>query len=183
MKWVKRVAIVLAALLILPVVTLLLLGLRSGAGQVHSAVDVQTSPDQLWGWIDDGDRVKQWVSWTVEMKPWAPHAGVGATRSATMRDENNGGTQMVIDGTCTEYDPPKTLAVKLSVPNEFDGMETYRLTDLGNGRTRLDVVMTYHFASAFARLFEPVITPSARKKFEGDLARLKTLVESKAELR
>ncbi|HUA62910.1 MAG TPA: SRPBCC family protein [Verrucomicrobiae bacterium] len=182
MKWVKRIVMVVAALLILPVLTLLLLGLRSGAGHVRSSVDVQASPGQLWTWIDDGEYVKRWVSWTVEMKPWNPSAGVGATRSAVMRDENNGGAQMVIDGTCTEYTPPKMLAVKLSVPNVFDGLQTYHLTDLGNGRTRLVIEMSYHFDSALARLMEPLITPSARKKMDGDLARLKSLVEGRAEL-
>jgi len=183
MKWVKRIGMAVAALVILPALTLLLLGLRSGAGRVQSSVEVQASPDQLWTWIDDGDHVKQWVSWTVEMKPWSPRAAVGATRSAVMRDANNGGAQMVIDGTCTEYAPPRTLGVKLSVPNEFEGLQTYHLTDLGDGRTRLVIEMSYHFDSALARLMEPLITPSARKKMDGDLARLKSLVESKAELR
>jgi len=180
MKWLKRIAIVVAALLIIPVLTLLILGLRPGAGRSQASVEIQASPEQLWAWIDDGSRLKQWVSWTVDVKPWSPQAGPGATRSMTMRDENNGGMLMVIDSACTEYAPPKTLAVHMSVPDEFEGQMTYRLTDLGNGRTRLDVNSSYRFSNAFVRLLEPLVTPSARRKMEGDVARLKTLVESRA---
>jgi hypothetical protein len=90
---------------------------------------------------------------------------------------------MVISGTCTEYAPPKSLGIKLGVPGEFDGQQNYRLTDLGNGRTRLEIAMSFRFDSAFAKLMEPLITPSARKKMDGDLMRLKSLAETKADLR
>jgi hypothetical protein len=54
----------------------------------------------------------------------------------------------------------------------------YTLTDLGNGRTRFSTDARYRNDMALARLMEPLITPSARKKFTGDLARLKTLAEA-----
>ncbi len=42
----------------------------------------------------------------------------------------------------------------------------------------------YHYDMWFAnRLMEPLVTPSAEKKMVRDLAHLKTLVESQAEVR
>ena len=183
MKWLKRVAMVVAALILLPVAALLVLDFRPGAGTMHASVDIQAPPEQIWQWIDDGSRLKQWVSWTEDVKPWSPQPGVGAKRSMTMRDENNGGALMVIDSECTVYAPPKMVVVKLNVPAVFEGRDSYRLTDLGAGNTRLDLDGSDHFDSPFARLMEPLITMAARKKMEADLAHLKMLVETKAELR
>jgi len=183
MKWLKRIAIVLAALIVLPVVTLLILGQRSGAGQMHASAEISASPAQLWSWIDDGQRLKQWVSWMVEARAWDKPAGVGARRVLVMRDENNGGAIMEIEGTCTEYSPPSRLTMLLAVKDAFDGQQLYRLTDLGNGRTRLDVESRYHLTNPLARLMEPLVTPQAEKKLVGDVARLKSMVESRAEVR
>lgn len=183
MKWLKRIGLVLAAVIVLPVLTLLLMGHRSGAGHVQVSTEIQATPDQLWPWIEEGARLKQWVSWLVEVKAWAPQQpGVGAKRVWTMRDENNDGYLMQIEGTCTDYAPPIRLGLHLAVPGEFDGVQQYRLTDLGGGRTRLVVESQYHFTDRFAQLMEPLITPSAKKKLSGDIARLKSLVETKAEV-
>lgn len=179
MKWVIRIVGGIAGLLLLCVVVLLARGHRANANRVHASVEVNTTPDRVWPWIDDGDKMKQWVSWTVEVRPDGPQqTGVGARRISVMRDENNGGQLMSILGTITEYTPPSRLRYRLTSQGAFQGDETFELTNLGSGRTRLDVTMTYTFASSFARILEPLITPAAEKKLGGDMARLKSLVES-----
>jgi uncharacterized protein YndB with AHSA1/START domain len=184
MKWLKWVGIVLAALLVLPLLTLLVIGLRPGAGQIQASADIHASPDQLWSWVEDGAKLKQWVSSLVEVRPAdPPQPGVGAKRVLKMRDENNGGTPMEIEATCSEYAPPSRLTMRLVSKDAFDGRQSYLLTDLGNGQTRVEIHSQFHFADRFAQLMEPLITPSARQKLVGDLARLKSLVESRAEAR
>ena len=182
-KWLKRIGVVVAAVILLPVLALLALSLRPGAGRMQASAEIQALPETLWTWLDDGSRLKQWVSWTENVTPWSPQAGVGAKRSLTMRDENNGGMLMTIETACTEYTPPKTLSLHMTTAGEFEGQQTYRLTDLGSGRTRIEVSSSFHFSNPMIQLLEPLVTPSARKKLEGDVARLKTLVESQAELR
>ncbi len=49
-----------------------------------------------------------------------------------------------------------------------------------NGRTRLTLSAQSEYTGFLPRLFEPLITPAAQKKLEGDLARLKSLVEGEA---
>jgi hypothetical protein len=186
MKWLKWIAIVLAVLLIVPFVTLLVLGHRTGAGQTRASVEINASPAELWPWIDDGGKLKQWVSWMVEAKnpdPGKP-SGIGSRRVLVMKDENNGGALMEIASKYTEYTPPTHMTVQVSdSEGMFDGEQAYQLTDLGNGRTRVDMRGRFHFSQWFANLMEPVITPQAEKKMAADLARLKALVESRAQLR
>jgi uncharacterized protein YndB with AHSA1/START domain len=186
MKWVKRIAIVLAVLLIVPMVTLLILGHRSNAGLAQASVEINASPDQLWQWLDDGDRLKQWVSWMVDVKypdPLKTH-GIGAKRVWTMKDENNGGMLMQIAATYTEYEPPTLMTVQIAdTEGMFNGEASYRLVDLGNGRTRVEVRERAHYTQWFADLMEPVITPEAEKKLAMDINRLKRVVETKAEMR
>lgn len=186
MKWLKWIGIVVAALVILPLATLLVMGHRANAGQMHAAVEIAAPPDQVWGWIDDGDKLKQWVSWMVDVNypdPQKTH-GAGSTRVLVMKDENNGGMIMRIAGKCSEYTPPSRMTVQLADSDGmFNGDETYNLVDLGNGRTRLEVVSRYHLTEWFASLMEPLVTPQAEKKLKMDVAHLKSLVESQAAVR
>lgn len=185
MKWLKWIGIVLAVLLILPVVTLLVLGQRKDAGHLHRSIEIAASPEQLWPWLEDGDKLKQWVSWLVDVRVPDPAShGVGASKVWVMKDENNGGMQMQIIAKNREYAPPSRLVLQISTDKEeFTGENVYELVDLGNGRTRLEMDSRYRFANWFANLMEPVITPSARKKMVADADRLKSMVESKAEVR
>jgi hypothetical protein len=178
MKWVLRIAGGFLALLILAVVVLVALGHRTNAGRIHVSAEVNASAEQIWPWLSEGEKAKQWVSWLVEVRPvTSTPSGVGAKEVWVMRDENNGGRRVEVEGICTEYQRPTRLGVQLSSSGMFDGLQTYRLTNLGNGRTRLDVDGQFHFPQWFAALMEPVVTPSAEKKLEGDVARLKSLVE------
>jgi uncharacterized protein YndB with AHSA1/START domain len=181
MKWVIRIAGSVFALLLIGVVVLLAMGHRAGAGQLHSSVDIAAPPAQVWTWLSDGDKMRQWVSWTVEVRNATPQFdAVGAKRVMVMKDENNGGELIQIETICTEYAPPARMKVALSSAGMFDGEQSYRLTDLGNGRTRLELNGTFHFGMWMARLMEPLITPGAQKKMDADLMQLKKLAEGHA---
>jgi uncharacterized protein YndB with AHSA1/START domain len=186
MKWVKRIAIVLAVLLIVPIAALLVLGHRPNAGIMQASLEMNAPPDRLWTWLDDGDKLKQWVSWMVDVKypdPQKTH-GLGAKRVWTMKDENNGGALMQIAATYTEYAPPSRMTLQIAdAEGMYQGEASYRLVDLGSGRTRVEVREHGHYTEWMASLMEPLITPAAEKKMVMDVARLKQLVETKAEVR
>jgi carbon monoxide dehydrogenase subunit G len=178
MKCVLRIVAILVALLLLGAVVLLAMGQRGGAGRLHDSVEIQAPPERIWPWLEESGRVKQWVSWLVDIRE-GPNGfqGVGAQRVWVMRDENNGGALMEIQVTCTEYAPPARVGVRTSTAGVFEGRQGYRLTDLGNGKTRVEADGQYEFQMWLARLMEPLITPQADRKMRGDLARLKMLVE------
>jgi carbon monoxide dehydrogenase subunit G len=180
MKWVLRIAGGLVAVIALAVLVLLGLGMRADAGRTVTTIEIAASPQQVWQWIDDGERMKQWVSWVVAIKapPGSTAFSAGSKRVVIMSDANNGNQQMSIDAVCTKDQPPVFKEVALSSPNSFAGVQTYRLTDLGSNRTRLEIDGRFHYDMWLAQLMEPLITPAAKKKMEEDMKRLKTLVES-----
>jgi len=179
MKWILRIGGGLIGILALACLVLIALGHRANAGRTIVSADINASPDQVWQWIDQPDKLKQWVSWVVEVRTpnglLAP--GVGAKRVIVMKDENNGGMPMEIEGVYTKYQPPTEMDLALSTPGEFEGTEIYKLTDLGSGRTHFEVTGQFHYSVWMAQLFEPLITPAAQKKMDADVARLKSLAE------
>ncbi len=178
MKWVLRISGIFVALLIIAVAVLFALGHRANAGQIHVSTEINASAEQLWPWLNDSDKVKQWVSWLAEVRQDRPTTGVGTKQIWVMHDANNGGKPMEIEGTYTEYLPPTRLTVQVSSAGSFDGQQTYSVQNLGAGRTRLNIDGRYHYSQWFAELLEPLITPAAEKKLVEDVARLKSLVES-----
>jgi uncharacterized protein YndB with AHSA1/START domain len=178
MKWALRIGGVFVALLIIAIAVLFALGHRASAGQIHVSAELNASPEQLWPWLNETDKVKQWISWLVEVRQDRPATGVGTKQIWVMHDSNDGGKPMEIEGIYTEYRPPTRQTVQVSAAGSFDGRETYRVENLGAGKTRLDIDGSYHYSEWWAALLEPLITPAAEKKLRGDVARLKSLVES-----
>jgi carbon monoxide dehydrogenase subunit G len=180
MKWVWRIAGGFAAVLIVAVLVLLALGRRSSAGREEASIEIAASPAQVWEWIDDPAKLKQWISWVVEIS--TPDGkrlgGPGARYAIVMRDPNEGNALMTINGVCAKDEPPLYKEAVLSTPGAFDGRESYRLVPLNNGHTRFEIQGSFHYTMWAAQLMEPLITPAASKKMDSDLARLKSLVES-----
>jgi uncharacterized protein YndB with AHSA1/START domain len=171
MKWVIRILGGLAGLLLLGVVVLFAMSHRATAGKMENSIELNAPPERVWAWVTEPDKLTQWVSWLVEVR------GPRQQCVWVMRDENNGGRLMEIHSTVVEDTPPHRFRARLSAAEGFDGDATYEISDLGSGRTRLDIQAAYTFSHWFARLMEPVIMPSAGKKMVGDLARRKSKVE------
>lgn len=175
MSTIWRICRALIAFLFVAILALFAAGYRKNAGAVQVTAEIGTPPERLWPWLDEGERAKQWVSGLTEVRRASspPSNPVGTTEVWVMRD---GGSFMEVTGTCTEYIKPSRLSVHLSAPGAFDGDQTYRLTDLGGGKTRLEMTGRFHYAGLLGRLMEPFITPSAQKQMEADVTRLKTLI-------
>jgi uncharacterized protein YndB with AHSA1/START domain len=182
MKWLKWIFIIPAALILVIFLVLLVASHLPGAGKMHASIEITGTPHKVWPWLEQGTRLKQWISWLVDVQePSAP--GVGTAQTWTMKDENNGGQMMKLVGRCTEYKPESRLGIGIDAPGYgFDGRQTYALTDMGNGRTRLDVEGEYHFSMWFANLMTPLVMSAATDKLNGDMARLKALVEKEPNL-
>jgi uncharacterized protein YndB with AHSA1/START domain len=166
-------AIVTAALLLWMLVTTL----RGGA-RYTASTEIRASPDTVWAWLQDPARQAQWVGWLREVRIENMAGGVGARRLWVMEDRNNGNRLMEVEVTFTEYDPPRLLAVSTAESKGlFSGTQTYRLIDLDNGATRLEMEGRYKFPGMLARMLSPLIVGEVRKKNVADLARLKNLAE------
>ncbi len=177
MKWILRIAGGFTALLLIAVALLFALGHRADAGRVHVSTEINASAEQLWPWLNDTDKLKQWITWLVDIRQDQSPTGVGTKQVWVMRDANNGGQLMEMEGTFTEYQPPSRESVHIYSAGMFDGQQSYSVQDLGAGRARLDIDGRYQYSQWFAALMEPLITPAADKKLRDDMARLKALVE------
>jgi uncharacterized protein YndB with AHSA1/START domain len=183
MNFLRWAGIVVAALIVLPFLTLFILSHRANAGVTHTETEIAAEPEQVWPWLDESARLKQWVSWLVEVRePQPVHHEVGAPMTWVMKDENNGGILMPLAGRFTEYNPPVHFKLGIGSPREmFEGEEAYTLVRLGSGHTRMAIDARYRYHQWFAALMEPIITPAADKKMRADLAHLKSLIETHAE--
>jgi len=178
MNWLKKIAVALLALVSLTVLALLLARQRPSAGLMEITIEINRPAAQIWPWLNEPDKIKQWVSWTKEIRPVHPGKdGVGARDVWVMEDRNNNNALMETEALSTVYQPYRRLAAQLHSKDAFRGEITYDLTEQ-NGKTTLRSVGHYQYLHWLANLLEPLITPEARKKGVSDLATLKRLVEA-----
>jgi uncharacterized protein YndB with AHSA1/START domain len=139
MKWILWIGGGLIGVIALACVVLLVLGHRANAGRTTVSADINAPPAQVWQWLEEPEKLKQWISWVVEvrMPNGSAASGVGAKRIIVMKDENNGGMRMEVEGVYTRYEPPTEMDLAMSTPGAFEGTETYRLTDLATAAPTL----------------------------------------------
>lgn len=178
MKWLLRIGGGFVGLLVIAVVVLLALGARADATRLQASVTIRRTPDAVWPWLYEPDKLKSWVSWLkqVESDRQGPPV-VGARAVWVMEDMNNGGAIMRINSAVQAVETNRRLAVTVSAAEGFVGTAEYTLTDLGGGATRLECDSRYTFDNAFAKLLTPLIMPSARKKMLADLDRMRVALE------
>lgn len=179
MKYVLYALAGFGGLILVALVTLFLLSRRSSAGMAASSIEINSPPEEVWLWISEPQRLKEWVSWLVEVRQENAVSGVGAKETWVM-DDPNMKQKIEIQGEVTRFEPPRTLGIHIDAKMGFSGDVTYTLTDLGGGKTRLDTAGKYSYNHWFARLMEPVVTPQAKKKQRSDLETLKRKAESGA---
>lgn len=178
-KWTKVVLLTLAAVIVLPVIALCIAGALPDSDRMVASVVLHQKPEAIWPWLYQGDKVKQWVSWLVEIREdRAGEPQVGKSGIWVMEDKNNGNVRVEFTGTVEAVEPYRRLAIRLNAPGGFRGMSTYILTPLPDGTTRLESDSRYVFDSAFARFMSPLIYWQAKKKIIGDFEQLRSHVES-----
>ena len=178
-KWIKIVVGSLVGLLVLAVAILAVIGSRPDANRMHSSITIRQRPETVWPWLYEPRRLKQWVSWLVEVKHADDEPPVPGKESVwVMEDRNNNNALMQIVSRVASVQPAQSLSVDLSSAGAFHGHASYALTDLGDGQTRLESESRYIFDNWFARFMTPVVLVFAKQKATGDLAHLRELVEA-----
>jgi uncharacterized protein YndB with AHSA1/START domain len=177
MKILKYAVISVFALVGLCVLALLAIGGLRGTALLQSDVVIAKPPSQVYPWIAEGDRLKQWVSWLVEVRPLTPGITGAGSKEVWVMDDPNMGERIEITGEVVAADAPRLRQAKMRMPDAFSGVITYQLTDIG-GSTRLQFTSSYEFESWFARLLAPIVTRQAQQKMISDVATLKRLAEA-----
>jgi uncharacterized protein YndB with AHSA1/START domain len=129
-------------------------------------------PEEVFTYLEDPEKVVQWQAWAVDVQQETPGPrGVG-TRFRDVRKFLG----RKIDSTVefTEYEPPRTLALKVSAgPVPFNVRQTL---EPAAGGTRL-VVHAEGEPGGFFKLAEPIVARAADRQMKGDFETLKDLLE------
>ena len=171
-KILKWVAIVLA----LFIVVMVALSRRPGAGRNEYTVVIDRPPAAVFPWLTESYLLTKWIS---GLESSTPIVGDSAVRGAKSREI------VLVDGTrytlVTEIlDIKRDTSITVQINSEPPGYTVhamYELSPVSTG-TKLRYVGSSDFASIFARMMEPIITPQGQKKIEADLKKLKGLVEA-----
>ena len=178
-KWIKRILLAIAALLVLSTAVLGFFSSRPGADEMRGSVEINKPPADVWAFLEEPEKLKSWVGWMKDIREAERGSrGVGTRQVWVMEDMNNGGALMEINGEVIAYTPSRSKTIRTEVPGIFTGQTEFSVEDLGGGRSRFSQHAKYAFASSFTKLLIPIIMPSASKKSNEDMERLKQKVEA-----
>jgi uncharacterized membrane protein len=178
MKWVKTIAALLAGIVLVAIASLWIAGLGSNAGHYESVIEIGRPAAEVWPWITEPDKLKQWVSWLSEARKLTPEPTHPGSRAVwIMVDPSMGNRPIEIDSEVTSVVPNESLNMRVASSGMFSGTAAYTLTSLPGGGTRLQNAGDYRYEMWYSRLMEPLVRPEARKKLNADLLHLKMLVE------
>jgi len=181
MKWILIVLGSLFGLLVLGAVVLLAMGAGPDANRMTNSIVIHQKPEAVWPWLYKPDKVKQWVTWLVDIREEdSGEPVVGGKAAWVMEDRNNGNAKMEIVGTVKAVEPNRRLEIAMTAAEGFRGSASYTLTALPDGSTRLDTDSRYDFDNGFARFMTPIVLWQAKKKYTSDQDHLRSLVESAA---
>jgi uncharacterized protein YndB with AHSA1/START domain len=132
--------------------------------------------EEVFAYVDDDDKVKQWVGGLMETKRTTPgKPGVGSKFHQTLQV---GKRTFEIDGELLAYEPNRRVKVKLDAGIcEMEVIYTFEEID---GRTRLTYTCDSYYRKLFYRLLSPLTKRVGRRKLEEDFARLRNLLSAKS---
>jgi uncharacterized protein YndB with AHSA1/START domain len=179
MKWVKIGVVSILGLILLATAALAIAGMGADANRMTASAVFKAKPAAVWLWLYKPERVKQWVSWLVEIREEAAGEPVPGGKAVwVMEDRNNNNARMEITGTVESVEPLRKLAISMTAPEGFHGTNTYTLTEQPDGSTRLDSDSRFVFEDRFARFMTPLVLWQAKKKMLSDLDHLRALIEA-----
>lgn len=178
MRWLKIILGSIAVLVFLMVASLWLAGMRDGAGRNEAQIVINKPAAEVMTWVVEPDKLKQWVGGFISSKDLS-NVGmkVGAKGETVVGDPKRPDVKYVIQDELTAYEPGKLIELKMTAPGTFHGSVRYEFSETG-GATTAKFTGQFEYDKWYFRLMEPLITPSAQKKTEEDMARLKAVVEA-----
>jgi uncharacterized protein YndB with AHSA1/START domain len=138
------------------------------------SVSIPGSPEDVFPWLLEADRVPQWTS---NLERYEPEGAVGPGSTIHQRLEVSGQT-FDVAMEVVRYEPPRAAETRFST-NGVDVEATYTLAPDGAG-TRLTQSLEAKARSLAARLIVPAVQPRLERKLIGDLERLKSLLSERA---
>ena len=129
---------------------------------------------EVFAFVDDVTKAPLWLSRCARLEQSSPPPKqVGSTLRYRYKE---GAGSAGMDGTVTEYEPERRLAMCFT-DRMFDVEVAFRFAPAGAG-TRIEHAVTITPKPLMARLMAPMIRGATQKQIAHDTARLKELLES-----
>jgi carbon monoxide dehydrogenase subunit G len=148
--------------------------------QMKESAEFACSPEQLWPFLEDPDKLRLWMKGVLE--DHASRGGpIGLGSKFSMKFRQGGKTEHY-RAEILIYDRPKHLGLKMKggdFQHETEMFIDFKLSDLGDGRTRLDYLENWDSAGALTQLVSPVVKLFNKMQLKGFFKTLRTLVEEK----
>lgn len=174
MGWAKQVVLAFMTIVLILAAGLWTAARRSGAGRNQIVVEINKPPLDVFLWLLEPEKLKQWVAGLTQVTQLTPGAVTVGTKSRDVLQIGSETTVLNIEITALE--PGRLLTARVDA-ELFTNVVRYELSD-ENGKTRLAYSAITNYKNGFAALLEPIITASAQKKLAEDTSKLKALVQS-----
>ena len=139
--------------------------------------EIRCRPADLWPWLTETERMKQWMKGLVSIEPNEPGPiRAGTTAKLTIKE---GGRNSVYDEKILEWDPPRALRIAVTSPKmKSMEMECYHRLEEQLGSTRLLFAYECRTTSVFFKLLGGIMGLFAKMQARSFMKKLKTLVET-----
>jgi carbon monoxide dehydrogenase subunit G len=142
----------------------------------ESTVVVGKPPEAVFPWLVDVDKVPQWMTGLERYEPVEP--GPLRVGSKIRQELVVSGHRLAFDLEVTELSPPRRAVLRFE-GSGFKAANEYGLA-AADGGTRVTWVVSGDTTSFRARLIAPMVQAKLQEKLDGDLARLRALLEGQA---
>ena len=171
--------IALGALVALAVIGLFLAGRRRDAGVNEVTVEIARPPAQVFRWLAERDLARKWIGGLVEIEPLAEGAlRVGLKERAVVV---LGSERMALEMEVVAFEEGRRIRYQVTGLDRpsigFTEVVDFSVEPSETG-TRFRAFGRIRYHRRLLRLFEPLMTRRAQRKFQEDAHRLKSLVEA-----
>ena len=144
--------------------------------RTEHTVDIAAPRERVFAWLTEPELMLRWVGGLREFRPLDPEPGPGARAQQVVE---LGGRRMDVRSEITRYEAGKAVEARLDGKG-FEVETAYSLDATDGTTTRVLATVHTRLHGLGGRLLGGVVERGAQRKLEGDLARLKELVEADA---
>jgi carbon monoxide dehydrogenase subunit G len=142
----------------------------------ESTVTIAKPPEAVFPWLVDDDKVPQWMSGLEQYEPVDP--GPLRVGSRIRQRLSVSGQHLGFELDVAELAPPRSAVLRFE-GSGFKAANEYTVTDSLGGAT-VTWVVRGDTTSFKAKLVAPMVQAKLQEKHDGDLARLRALLEGEA---
>jgi carbon monoxide dehydrogenase subunit G len=142
----------------------------------ESTVTIAKPPAEVFPWLVDDDKVPQWMSGLDVYEPLEPgplHPG-----SKIRQELSVSGQHLRFELEVAELDAPRRAVLRFE-GSGFRAANEYTVSEAADG-ARVSWVVNGETTSFKAKLIAPMVQAKLQEKHDGDLARLRALLEGEA---